>query len=377
LGIEERENTMNNEHIRNHLTDYAELHRIAEERVGMREPNLLLAANVEATERLVHDLEVHQIELEIQNTELRDARYEVEMDLEKYTDLYEHGLVGYVNLDRDGTILAANLSAANLLRIERSLLPGSCFRELVAEECRATFTLFLERVFTTKSDETCEVLLMDNVGLPLTVEIGAATNSSGRECRLSLINISGQKEIVPQADEIGHHSGSTLVSGNIALELGVCSIREALDAAMEMLKEKALERSVIIHRDLVSESNQRIVADFEMLKQILFSLLANAIRFSPAGGEVDVKSVRDGDELIISIADVGRGIRKEEIPNLFEAFTPLDSVYTPKNEGSGLCLALTRQLVELHGGTIRVESEFGTGSSFSVSIPLKSCQGVT
>lgn len=368
---------MNNEHIRNYLTDSAELHRIAEERIAMHTPDLLLAASLEATERLVHDLEVHQIELEIQNTELRDARYEVEMDLEKYTDLYEFGLVGYINLNRDGTILAVNLSAANLIRIERSLLPGRCFSELLAEECRTTFTHFLERIFTTRTDETCAAILHDNAGLPLTVEIGAAISSSGLECRLSLINISGQKETMPLIHEISHHSGTTLASGNIALELSVCSLHEALDAAMEMLKEKAQERGVIFLRDLVSESNQRIVADFEMLKQILFSLLANAIRFSPAGGEVFVKSVRDGDELIISITDVGRGIREEDIPNLFEAFTPLDSVYTPKNEGSGLCLALTRQLVELHGGTIRVESEFGTGSRFSVSIPLKSSQGMT
>jgi signal transduction histidine kinase len=110
-----------------------------------------------------------------------------------------------------------------------------------------------------------------------------------------------------------------------------------------------------------------------MLKQVFFSLLANAIRFSPAGGTVDVTSAQEGEQLIITIADMGTGIRNEDIPNLFDAFTPLESVYTPKSEGSGLCLALTRQLVELHGGTIRVESEFGTGSRFSISIPLKNC----
>ena len=111
-----------------------------------------------------------------------------------------------------------------------------------------------------------------------------------------------------------------------------------------------------------------------MLKQILFSLIANAIRFTPAGGTVDVKSVRDSDELIITVADLGTGIREEDLPNLFEAVTPLESVYTPKNDGAGLSLPLTRQLVELHGGTIRVESTFGTGSRFSIRIPLKTAR---
>ncbi|HIJ86778.1 MAG TPA: hypothetical protein HPP97_03735 [Desulfuromonadales bacterium] len=364
-------------HTRNHLTDSDELHRIAEEQMRLHTPDERVVGSGEATERLVHDLEVHQIELEIQNTELRDARYEVEMDLERYTDLYEHGLVGYFNLNRDGTILAVNLAAANLIRIERSLLPGRCFRELLAEEGRTTFTRFLERIFTTRTDETCEAVILDNAGLPLTVEIGAAISSSGQECRLSLLNISRQKETVPQIHEIVHHNGTTLASGNIALELGVCSIREALDAAMAMLREKMQERGVAIHPDLAPEANQRIVADFEMLKQIFFSLLANAIRFSPANGTVDVKSVRDGDLLKITIADMGTGIREEVLPNLFKAFTLLESEYTLKNEGSGLCLPLIRQLVELHGGTIRVESEFGIGSRFSVSIPLRNCIGIT
>ena len=368
---------MKNDPSSNHLTDSAELHRIAEERMQLHTPDALLAGSGKATERLVHDLELHQIELEIQNTELRDARYEVEMNLEKYTDLYELGLVGYFNLNRDGTILAVNLSAANLIRIERSLLPGRCFRELLSEECRPAFTLFLERIFTTRTNETCAALLLDNAGQPLTVEIGAAISSSGLECRLSLINISGQKEAGQQAHEIGHHNGTTLASGSIALELGVCSIREALDAAMEILREMALERGVAIHLELDPDINQRIVADFEMLKQILLSLLANAIRFSPPGGTVDVKSVRDGDEQIITVADLGTGIREEDLPNLFEAFTTLESVYTPKNEVTGLSLPLTRQLVELHGGSIRAESTFGTGSRFSISIPLKSCQVIT
>jgi len=85
---------------------------------------------------------------------------------------------------------------------------------------------------------------------------------------------------------------------------------------------------------------------------------------------VDVSAVRDGDFIEITVADTGMGIRKEDIPKLFQAFTQLESVYTKEYEGTGLGLALTKQLVELHGGRIWVKSEFGTGSRFTLTIPL-------
>jgi CheY-like chemotaxis protein len=85
---------------------------------------------------------------------------------------------------------------------------------------------------------------------------------------------------------------------------------------------------------------------------------------------VYVSAVRDGDFIEITVADTGMGIRKEDIPKLFQTFTQLESVYTKEYEGTGLGLALTKQLVELHGGRIWLKSEFGTGSRFSFTIPL-------
>jgi signal transduction histidine kinase len=371
---------MSNDYNKVQLTDSVELHRIAEERLRTHDPEATLPDTQEETEQLVHDLEVRQIELEIQNTELRDARYEVEMDLEKYTDLYEFAPVSYFTLDRSGSIIALNLTAANLMRIERSLLPGRCFCQFLAVEYRPAFSAFLETVFTNRVDETCEAVLLDNVSLPLTVQIGAAISASGDECRLSLIDITEQRQTRKLLEhEQGSHTDATVEIPKIELELGVCSIREALDASMEMLREKARESGVVIHLDLAPEIDQRIVADLEMLKQIMFSLLCNAVRFSPPGGTVDVRAIRDGNALILTIDDTGTGIRVEEIPNLFEPCPLPESESSKENEvsPSGLGLPMTRQLVELHGGVIQVESEFGTGSRFSVSLPLRNCQGIT
>jgi len=113
-----------------------------------------------------------------------------------------------------------------------------------------------------------------------------------------------------------------------------------------------------------------IVADQRKLKQIMFNLLSNAVKFNSAGGAVRVKARKDGNFIEIAVADSGMGIREEDIPKLFHPFSQLETGYTKENEGTGLGLALNRQLVELHGGRIWVTSEFGKGSTFSFTIPL-------
>jgi len=163
---------------------------------------------------------------------------------------------------------------------------------------------------------------------------------------------------------------SKVESGKMDLDRAVFSLRESLDASLMMLKEKALKGGIELHLDLSPQSDISIVADQRKMKQILFNLLSNAVKFTPKGGNVDVSAIKDGDFIEITVADSGMGIKTEDIPKLFHAFTQLESVYTKQYEGTGLGLALTRQLVELHGGRIWVKSEFGKGSSFSFTIPL-------
>lgn len=154
------------------------------------------------------------------------------------------------------------------------------------------------------------------------------------------------------------------------LELNDFPLHELLDASVMMLKEKAFKGGITLHLDLAPEADLHIVADQRKLKQILFNLLSNAVKFTPSGGIVDVSAVRDGNFIEITVADTGMGIKDEDIPKLFQSFTQLESVYTKKFEGTGLGLALTRQLVELHSGRIWVKSTFGAGSKFIFTIPL-------
>jgi PAS domain S-box-containing protein len=163
---------------------------------------------------------------------------------------------------------------------------------------------------------------------------------------------------------------SKVESGKMKLELSAFLLRETVEASLMMLMEKALKSGVGLRMDLSPQADVRIVADQRKLKQILFNLLSNAVKFTPAGGTVDVSAVRDGDFIEITVADTGIGIREEDITKLFHPFTQLESVFTKQYEGTGLGLALTRQLVELHYGRVWVESEFGTGSRFSLTIPI-------
>jgi len=163
---------------------------------------------------------------------------------------------------------------------------------------------------------------------------------------------------------------SKVESGKMELELSTFMLKDSLNTSMIMLKEKALKGGIEIDLTLAPEADVNLVADQRKLKQILFNLLSNAVKFTPATGTVHIRAVREGNFVEISVEDTGIGIREDDIPKLFQAFTQLESVYTKGFEGTGLGLALTRQLVELHGGTIWMESSFGEGSRFSFTIPL-------
>jgi signal transduction histidine kinase/CheY-like chemotaxis protein len=164
---------------------------------------------------------------------------------------------------------------------------------------------------------------------------------------------------------------SKVESGKMELDLTTFSLRETLDSSLTMLKEKALKSNVLLSMELAPEADISIVADQRKLKQIIFNLISNAIKFTLEGGSVNVSALRDGAFIEFTVADNGIGIRPEDIHKLFKPFTQLESVYTKEFEGTGLGLALNRQLVELHGGRIWVDSEFEKGSRFSFTIPLE------
>ena len=170
-----------------------QLRRRAEERLDVKASELdPLRSEIDA-KRLVHELEVHQIELEMQNAELKCAREELEIIVQKYADLYDFAPVGYVTLAGNGNILAANITCAGLLGIERSGLMNRPFRNFVHANDITSFNTFLDLIFVNQKKATCEVMLLHEKGHTFFAHIEAISFGAGEECFMALIDISERK----------------------------------------------------------------------------------------------------------------------------------------------------------------------------------------
>lgn len=164
---------------------------------------------------------------------------------------------------------------------------------------------------------------------------------------------------------------SQIESGKIGLVIEKVAVPEAINEIIEILRTKARENNVVLVVDISSQLDH-IDADSQRFKHILFNLLSNAIKFSkPDGGTVTLHGQINGDFAQFSISDTGIGIKEENMDKLFVLFKQLDSGTTRRYGGAGLGLAITKHLVELHGGKIWVESRYNEGSTFTFSLPLK------
>ena len=178
---------------KNQPAEAAELRRRAEEELKAKRAVAPSPRTEDESQRLLHELEVHQIELEMQNAELLKTRNELEKALSTCTDLYDFAPVGYFTLDRDGIIRRVNLTGASLLGIERSRLIGRRFGLRIADETRPVFSAFLGKVFESQDKEECELALLKEGNSPVFVQIEAIAAASGEECRIALIDITERK----------------------------------------------------------------------------------------------------------------------------------------------------------------------------------------
>jgi PAS domain S-box-containing protein len=194
---------------------------------------------------------------------------------------------------------------------------------------------------------------------------------------------------------------SKIEAGKLSLETAPLCLVEILEQSQMIVREKASEKRLSLATDFSPEVRALgpVLADERKLKQILYNLLSNAVKFTGDGGSVTLSAAceeivadrrrtpmrRNGQRhaerhperrssqkasIIISVRDTGVGIAPEHQKRIFGAFEQVDSSHTRRQQGTGLGLALTKRLVELHGGRLWVESEPGVGSTFSFSLPL-------
>ncbi len=157
-------------------------------------PNAWDTQSAVDSHRLVQELQVHQVELEMQNAELQEAHAQSEALIEKYTELYDFAPVGYFTLATDGVILQVNLTGTRLVGIERSRLIGQSFRLLVSSECRLTFNAFLKQVFADQSKQSSDFVLLIKGEITQFVNIEAQRSPDGRECRAIVADVSERKQ---------------------------------------------------------------------------------------------------------------------------------------------------------------------------------------
>jgi signal transduction histidine kinase len=161
---------------------------------------------------------------------------------------------------------------------------------------------------------------------------------------------------------------SKIEAGRMELDRTNFDLPAAIENTLILVRERAQRHAIALRHD-VDERLGMIHADERKLKQVLLNLLSNALKFTPDGGHIDVRARRHDDVVEIGVSDTGVGIAPEDQATVFEVFRQVGAA-AKKVEGTGLGLAISRKIIELHGGTIRVDSRLGAGSTFTITLPL-------
>jgi two-component system, cell cycle sensor histidine kinase and response regulator CckA len=386
----------------------------------------------EEPQRLVHELHVHQIELELQNEELQEARARLEAGLAQYSDLYDFAPVGYLTLDSDGVIRKVNLTGARLLGRERSRLVGAGFGLFVSPGSRVTFNELLRAAFEKPAKQVGDLAFFPENGAPGWVHVEAVGADGGHECRVVLIDVSEQRRIEEQlrgasrmeaigrlAGGIAHDFNNLLtviinrtnfamedVEAPVALRADLAEIHVAADRAAaltrqllafsrkQVLKPHLLDLNKIVGgmegmlRRLLGENIEfeveftqslgKVLADPGQIEQVLMNLACNARDAMSDGGKLTIQTANI--ELDESYMRQGSKPGPHVMLSVTDTGCGMDEktrarlfepFFTTKQtgEGTGLGLATVYGIVKQSGGSIWVRSEPGNGSTFSVYLP--------
>ena len=161
---------------------------------------------------------------------------------------------------------------------------------------------------------------------------------------------------------------STIEAGKVSLNKEMLGVKEVAAECANIVANSAKTKGLAIKTE-ISEDLPPIYADRRAMRQILLNLLSNAIKFTPEEGRITLRAQASDDSMVLKVADTGPGIPAEKLPELTEPFTRLERDRNESIEGWGLGLAITKSLIELHGGVLDIESEVGEGTTVTVTIP--------
>lgn len=263
---------------------------------------------------------------------------------------------------------ALGVSRANLVREARVA------RERAVAEAREKERLYQEAAHANEMKDLFLATVSHELRTPLTSILGWSDMlASGRlpadrvDSAVATIarNARAQVQIVDDLLDI-----SRIVSGKLQLNVITISPAGVAQAAVESARPAAAARGIELECHFAHDCGL-ISADPDRLQQVVWNLLTNAVKFTERGGRVTLRLERDGSHMQIRVSDTGRGIEPAFIPRLFDRFSQRDAGTTREHGGLGLGLAIVRQLVEMHGGTVTASSPGpGMGATFVVRLPI-------
>ncbi|MCM2466190.1 sensor histidine kinase [Methanoculleus oceani] len=376
--------------------------------------------------RLCHELEVHQVELELQNEALRELQHNLQISEEKYRDLYDFAPIGYITLDADGRIIETNLMTASLLGEPRASLTNQRFQYFLEQESIRDFIAFRDRVLAAGGRETVVVRLRATRESESAWVLIEGKAEEGQTFRAALIDITRRKQaeeaLMRRTDDLVRKSAEVEAArdeAHLYLDIMAHDVRNAnnvsgmyadllIDLAQGDLKAYAeklhdsIQRSTEILRNVATfrrtqqeavslvpvnldaviraeigtftrasiryrDAPVEVIAD-SLLSTIFNNLIGNAVKFGGPAVEITIRVEEDGEEVLVSIEDTGPGVSDEVKRKLFTRFER----GMASGSGEGLGLFIVRTLVKRYGGAIWVEDrvpdrpERGTAFRFTL-----------
>lgn len=287
---------------------------------------------------------------------------------------FGHELTG--RFTQDHVRLVESLAAQAAIGVSRAMLfqAAETARDRAEAEAREKERLYQEASRASQMKDLFLATVSHELRTPLTSILGWSDMlASGRltpeMARNAVATIArsarAQAQIVEDLLDV-----SRIVSGKLQLNMRTVDPVEVTTAAVEAVRPAALAKDIRLELH-IGQDGAHISADADRLQQVVWNLLTNAVKFTGRGGRIDIRVGRVGSHAQVEVSDNGRGIEAEFLPRLFDRFSQLDSSSTREEGGLGLGLAIVRQLVEMHGGTVRASSEGAQkGSTFVVQIPI-------
>lgn len=311
------------------------------------------------------------------------ARYcsDAEKTLTEMPELFSAISDSYAHYEEDRKLLehTLELNSTELEEANASLLSQAEALEIKVKQRTHELELATEQARAGSRAKTQFLANMSHeIRTPLNAILGFSQllssyigdSQEDEECRQFIQNIlhSGQNltEIIDNILDL-----TKIEAGKMSISLEDVNMKLLFLSIYNIFKVKAEEKGVVFSQKWDTTLNEYIICDRSKINQVLNNLLSNALKFTPAGQQIQMNAERHGKDLLLQVKDTGIGIAQERQKAIFEAFEQADNSTTRIYGGTGLGLAITRELVELMNGSVSLESQEGRGSVFSVRIPMR------